>query len=69
MNENILLAIVVCAFFAFASIAVVTGMESEHEKIMNKIEEKKAILELEETGRYKQLLRELDSLSLEVDKR
>jgi hypothetical protein len=40
MSDNTLIAIVFCGFFVFASIAVASS-ESEHEKVMKKIEEKK----------------------------
>jgi hypothetical protein len=68
MSDNTLMAIVFCGFFVFASIAVASS-ESEHEKVMKKIEEKKALLELEGNVETKEIKHWVDSMKVEINKR
>ena len=68
MSDNTLMAILFCGFFVFASIAVASS-EGEHEKVMNKIEEKKALLELKNEVEYRRLVKWADSMSVEINKR
>jgi hypothetical protein len=68
MSDNTLMAILFCGFFVFASIAIVS-IEGEHEKVMNKIEEKKALLELEGNVETKEIKHWVDSMKVEINKR
>jgi hypothetical protein len=67
MNSNTLLAIAICAFVVFSTI-VITSPKSEHEKRMDIIEEKKALLQLEGNIRVKEIKVWVDSMQIEVNK-
>jgi hypothetical protein len=72
MSDNTLFAIIFCGFFVFASVAVASSTmsgETNHEKVMNKIEEQKALLELKNEVEYRRLVKWADSMSVEINKR